>query len=35
MLDGVFLEVLLICYDRTGAFLVAGIYLIKYEIVGA
>jgi len=28
---GVFLEVLSICYNRTGAFLVAGIYLIKYD----
>jgi len=28
---GVFLEVLSICYNRTGTFLVAGIYLIKYD----
>ena len=27
----VFLEVLSICYNRTGAFLLAGIYLIKYD----
>ena len=31
MSGGVFLEVLSICYNRTGAFLVAGIYLIKYD----
>jgi len=31
MSGGVFLEVLSICYNRTGAFLVAGIYLIKYN----
>ena len=31
MSGGVFLEVLLICYNRMGAFLVAGIYLIKNE----
>ena len=33
MLGGVFLEVffLSICYNRTDAFLVAGIYLIKYD----
>ena len=32
MLGGVFLEVFLsICYNRTGAFLVAGIYLIEYD----
>jgi len=31
MSGGVFLEVLSICYKRTGAFLVAGIYLIEYE----
>ena len=31
-LGGVFLEVFLsICYNRTGAFLVAGIYLIEYD----
>ena len=28
MSGGVFLEVLSICYNRTGAFLVIGIYLI-------
>ena len=31
MSGGVFLEVLSICYNRTGAFLVAGFYLIKYD----
>ena len=32
MLGGVFLEVFLsICYNRTGAFLVVGIYLIEYD----
>jgi len=31
MLGGVFLEVLPICYNTTGAFLVAGIYLIEYD----
>jgi len=31
MLGGVFLEVLSICYNRTGTFLVAGICLIKYD----
>jgi len=32
MLVGVFLEVFLsICYNRTGAFLVAGTYLIEYD----
>jgi len=31
MLGGVFLEFLSICYNRTGAFLVAGIYLIEYD----
>jgi len=31
MSGGVFLEVLSICYNRTGTFLVAGIYLIKYD----
>ena len=32
MMGGVFLEVfLLICYNRTGVFLVAGIYLIEYD----
>jgi len=31
MSGGVFLEVLSICYNRTGAFLVAGIYLIEYD----
>ena len=31
MSGGVFLEDLSICYNRMGAFLVAGIYLIKYD----
>ena len=31
MSGGVFLEVLSICYNRMGAFLVAGIYLFKYD----
>ena len=31
MSGGVFLEVLSICYNRTGTFLVTGIYLIKYD----
>jgi len=31
MSGGIFLEVLSICYNRTGAFLVAGIYLIIYD----
>jgi len=31
MSGGVFLEVLSIFYNRTGAFLVAEIYLIKYD----
>jgi len=31
VLIGVFLEVLSICYNRTGAFQVAGIYLIEYD----
>jgi len=31
MSGGVFLEGLSICYNRTGVFLVAGIYLIKYD----
>jgi len=29
---GVFLEVLSICYNKKGAFLVTGIYLIKYDL---
>ena len=28
---GVFLEILSICYNRTGAFLVVGIYLTEYD----
>ena len=28
---GVFLEVLSLCYNRTGAFIVTWIYLIKYD----
>jgi len=31
MSGGVFLEVLSICYNRTVAFLVAGIYPIEYD----
>ena len=31
MSGGVFLEVLSICYNRTGAFLVVGIYLTEYD----
>jgi len=31
MSGGVFLEVLSICHNRTGAFLAAGIYLIEYD----
>ena len=26
-----FLEILSICYNRTGAFLVAGVYVIEYD----